>query len=47
MNNLDHISESLERFLGLKKLKFIDADPECGMEEIQIRYPGWKNSDPG
>jgi hypothetical protein len=34
MNNLDHISESLERIFWVKILKFFDADP------------GWKKSDP-
>jgi hypothetical protein len=39
MNNPEHISESLEtNFLGVKILKFFDADPGSGME---------KNSDPG
>jgi hypothetical protein len=37
MNNLDHISESLETTLGLKLLKFFDADPGSGMEKIRIR----------
>jgi hypothetical protein len=40
MNNQDHISESLERnyyFVGVKILKFFDADPGSGMEKIRIR----------
>jgi hypothetical protein len=31
MNNLDHISESLEHFLGVKILKFFDADAGSGI----------------
>jgi hypothetical protein len=27
MNNLDHISESLEKFFGAEILNFFDADP--------------------
>jgi hypothetical protein len=30
MNIPDHISESLEKFFGIKKLKFIDADADPG-----------------
>ena len=33
-------------FLGLKILKFFDADPGSGMETVRIRDPGWKKSDP-
>jgi hypothetical protein len=45
MNNLDHISESLEKMLGVKLLKIFDADPGSaisGMEKIRIRdkHPG-------
>ncbi len=44
MNNLDHISESLENFLGLKwVLKFFDADLGSEMEKTWIR--DGKNSD--
>jgi hypothetical protein len=46
MNNPDHISESLETFFGVKILKFFDADPVSGMENIWILDHG-KNSDPG
>jgi hypothetical protein len=40
MNNLDHISESLEIIFGAKILKCFDADP--GWEKIRIRdkHPG-------
>jgi hypothetical protein len=53
MNNLDHISESLETIIYVKILKFFDADPGSrnyltlhpgtGMEKIQIRdkHPGF------
>jgi hypothetical protein len=38
MNNISHISKSLETiFLGLKYLKFFDADPGSGTEKIRIR----------
>jgi hypothetical protein len=40
MNNLDHISESLETIFWVKILKFLDADP---VSEIRVG----KNSDPG
>jgi hypothetical protein len=42
MNNLDHISESLETVFWVKILKFFDADPGSGMENIRIRdkHPG-------
>jgi hypothetical protein len=36
MNNLDHISESLETIFWVKILKFFDADPGSGMEKIRI-----------
>jgi hypothetical protein len=36
-NNLDHISESLKAIFGLKYLNSL----------MQIRDPGWENSDPG
>jgi hypothetical protein len=29
-------------FLGIKILKFFDADPGSGMETVRIRDPGWK-----
>jgi hypothetical protein len=45
MNNPDRVSESLEIILGVKKLKFFDADPGFGMEKFRIR--DGKNSDPG
>jgi hypothetical protein len=57
MNNLNHISWSLETIFGVKILKFFDADPESGMRKIRIRDQGWekfgsgirggKYSDPG
>jgi hypothetical protein len=34
MNNLDHISESLETIFWVKILKFFDADPESGTGNI-------------
>ncbi len=34
-------------FPRASKLKFFNTDPESGMEKMLIRYPGWKNSDPG
>jgi hypothetical protein len=36
----DHISESLETFFWAKLLKFFNADPGSGMEEIRIWDPG-------
>jgi hypothetical protein len=45
MNIPDHISKSLEQFLGLKILKFFDGDPGSGI--FLTQDPGWKNSDPG
>jgi hypothetical protein len=49
-NNPDHISESLETICWVKMLKFFVADMGwkklgSGMEKIQIRNPGWNNSD--
>jgi hypothetical protein len=35
MNNLDHVSESLEAIFWVKILKFFDADP--GWKKIRIR----------
>jgi hypothetical protein len=32
MNNPDHISESLEKILWVKKFKFFDADTGSGMD---------------
>ena len=42
MNNKDNISESLETIIWVKILKFFDADPGSGMENILIRekHPG-------
>ncbi len=37
MNIPDHISESLKQFLGLKILKFFDADPGPGIFLTRIR----------
>jgi hypothetical protein len=39
--------ELTNHFLGVKILKFFDADPVTGIEKIRIRDLGWKNSDPG
>jgi hypothetical protein len=36
MNNLNHISESLETIFFVKILKFFDANPGHGMEKIRI-----------
>jgi hypothetical protein len=45
MNNLDHISESLETIFWVKILKFFNADPESGWEKFRsgIRdiHPGY------
>jgi hypothetical protein len=42
MNNPDHISESLEKFLRVKILKFFDANP--GWKKfgsgIRVKHPG-------
>ncbi len=47
----DHISVNLEQFLGLKILKFFDADPDRNRDPGSVRSwiwdPGWKNLDPG
>jgi hypothetical protein len=40
VNNLDHISKSLETIFWVKILKFFDADPGSGMKKIPIRDPG-------
>jgi hypothetical protein len=45
MNNPDHISDSLEKFFGVKILQFFDADPGwkkfgSGMGKIWIWDPG-------
>jgi len=50
MNNLDHISESLETIFWVKLFKFLDTDLGwknlgSGMEKIRIRVG--KKSDPG
>jgi hypothetical protein len=45
MNNLNHISESLETIFGVKIPKFFVGDLGSGMEKIRIRDV--KNSDPG
>ncbi len=47
MNIADHFSKSLETFLGLKILKFFDADADPGSGIFLTLDPGWKNSDPG
>jgi hypothetical protein len=36
----------LKQFLGLKILKFFDADADPGSGTFLIRDPGGKNSDP-
>jgi hypothetical protein len=41
MNIPDHISESFETiFLGLKILKFFDADPDPGSDKLFTLDPG-------
>jgi hypothetical protein len=40
MNNPDHISESLEKFVWVKILKFFYVDPGTLMEKIGMRDPG-------
>jgi hypothetical protein len=40
MNILYHISESLKKFLGLKILKFFDADPDPGFKIFLTLDPG-------
>jgi hypothetical protein len=47
MNIPDHISESFEKFFGLKILKAFYVDPDPGSGIFLLRDPGWKNSDPG
>jgi hypothetical protein len=47
MNNLDHISESLETIFWVKILKFFDADAEAGSGNLFYLGSGKKNSDPG
>jgi hypothetical protein len=42
MNNLDHISESLETFFWVKILKFFYADPGWKKFGSEIRDPGRK-----
>ncbi len=39
MNNLDHISESLETIFWVKIVKFFDADPGFGMDKTRIWDP--------
>jgi hypothetical protein len=45
MNNSDHISESLETFFWVKRLKFFDADP--GSKIFGSGIQDGKNSDMG
>jgi hypothetical protein len=47
MNIPDNFSESFEKVLGLKILKFFDADLDPESFWPWIRDPGWKNSVPG
>jgi hypothetical protein len=47
MNIPDHNSESLETILGLKILKFFDADPDPGARIFSIPDPGMLILDPG
>jgi hypothetical protein len=51
MNIPDNFSENLETVLGLKILKFFeaDADPGSGIFSTLnlVPYPKWKNSNPG
>jgi hypothetical protein len=36
-----------KQFLGLRILKFFNADPGCGIFLTLDQRSGWKNSDPG
>jgi hypothetical protein len=47
MNNLDHISYSLETIFGAKILEFFDAVPGSGMEKFGSGIRDGKKSDPG
>jgi hypothetical protein len=50
MNIPDHISERLEKFFGLKILKYFDADPGSGIRNLFDSGSGirdGKNSNPG
>jgi hypothetical protein len=40
MNNLDHISESMERIFGVKIREFFDADQDPGSGIFLILDPG-------
>ncbi len=40
MNNLDQLKNHFFGFLGVKILKFVDADPGSGMESVRIQDPG-------
>jgi hypothetical protein len=42
MNNLDHISESLQPIFWVKILKFFDADPGSRSRDGKNSDPGWK-----
>ncbi len=42
----NHFFGFLGGFLGVKILKFFDADPGSGMETIRIRDPEWKKVPP-
>ncbi len=42
MNNLEHISDSLQTILWIKILKLFYVDPGSEMEKIRIRDQGWK-----
>ncbi len=48
MNISDDVTESLEKFFGVKILKFFDADPDPGSEIFLTLDPSRmeKNSDP-
>jgi hypothetical protein len=47
VNILDHISESLEKNVCVKILKFFDADPDLGSGNLfDPGFGDGKNSDP-
>jgi hypothetical protein len=47
MNNPAHISECLETIFGVGILKFFEADPGSGIEQIRLWDPGWKKFETG
>jgi hypothetical protein len=42
MNNLDHVSQSLERIFCVKILKFFEADADPNTGIFLVLDPGWK-----